>query len=150
VFTASGEMRFRHGSTSPTVTWVRLCALAADEMGGKPEPSPHVLEFCGCMRSAARGVMEHFLLGLLRLLPVVPLSKSHEVNFPSRPRVRSLPNTFSGQANCFAVCLSERQCADEIVGRQEWICACHFSHVISPWDLQMTLPPGKRPKMTTC
>ena len=88
MFTASGEMRFRHGSTSPKVTWVRLCALAADEMGGKPEPSPHVLEFCGCMRSAGR--YGAFPFGRYSVCsPSWPLSKSHEVNFPSRPRVRS-------------------------------------------------------------
>ena len=35
--------------------------------------------------------------------------------------------------NCFAVRLSKSQCAGEIVGKEEFIGACHFSHVISPW-----------------
>ena len=67
---------FATGVTSPKVTRVSIWALAADEMGGKPERSPHVLEFCGCMRSEARGLMEHFLLGpTVRLPPVVPYQK---------------------------------------------------------------------------
>jgi hypothetical protein len=65
MFTVSGEMRFSARKYKPKGhLGFDMGALAADEMGGKPEPSPHVLEFCGCMRSAARGVMEHFLLGV--------------------------------------------------------------------------------------
>jgi hypothetical protein len=41
---------------------------------------------CGARRGVLWGIS---FWGLLRLLTVVPLSKSHEVNFPSGPRVRS-------------------------------------------------------------
>ena len=56
---------------------------------------------CGARRGALWSIS---FWASLRLLTVVPLSKSHEVNFPSGPRVRSRPRVRSqasiGDAKC--------------------------------------------------